>query len=236
MESIICIPSYWKNEQELPEGIRQSSDGYYVYEGSVLRHSKDAERHFELEFCGRDDRMYDAFRVAGLANGIMPESLSMIERHASVVYIKGAGGSMENAEALAQAAAAVLKAGGMGLKVETAGMAFTLDQWMGLLAIEPQTSLYRMYVIDSIMEQDGTVFSCGMHNLGLRDTIVSGEAFQEAVDLIKTFSYYQIVDKPAILDGETFSGFRISEEANPPYKDEGLFSNPFGVWRLSRIS
>lgn len=81
-----------------------------------------------------------------------------------------------------------------------------------------------MFVIESITTDDGTVFSCGMQNLGLKDTIVSGLQFQEAVDLIRIFGFYQVVDKPAIISGQTFSAtvdaprFRIIEEQNLPTK------------------
>jgi hypothetical protein len=90
--------------------------------------------------------------------------------------------------------------------------------------------------------EDGSVFSCGMHNLGYPDTIVSNEEFQYAVDLISIFGCYQLVEKPEIIAGQTFSKeagaprFRITNEMNPPYKDEELFTNPFGMWRLSRVS
>ena len=30
--------------------------------------------------------------------------------------------------------------------------------------------------------------------------------------------------------------YRITEELNPPYKDEELPGNPFGMWRLTRES
>ena len=81
---------------------------------------------------------------------------------------------------------------------------------------------------------------CGMHNLGLRDTIVSGEPTNEAIDLMNIFSYYQLIDKPTILAGQTFSPkvggtvYRITEELDPPYAGHELFGNPFGTWRLRR--
>jgi hypothetical protein len=100
--------------------------------------------------------------------------------------------------------------------------------------------LYELFVVDSITSEDGTVFSCGMHNLGLRDTIVSGEDFQDAADLIKIFGYYQLIDKPVIKENQTFQIdtespiFRITTELHPPYGEDGPFYNPYGVWRLTR--
>jgi len=98
-----------------------------------------------------------------------------------------------------------------------------------------------MFVLDSITENETeTVFSCGMHNLGLKDTIISGTTLEESLDMISIFSYYQIVDKPVIRHGQTFSKpadspiYQILEEASPPYSGMELFENPYGMWRLQR--
>ena len=97
-----------------------------------------------------------------------------------------------------------------------------------------------MFVIDSIVDEEGTVYSCGMQNLGYKDTIISGEEFQEAVKLIRIFSYYQIIDKPAINNKQTFSAsiespkYKITDEVNQPNKGDELFENPFGMWRLTK--
>ena len=77
-----------------------------------------------------------------------------------------------------------------------------------------------------------------MHNLGFKDTIVIEEEFQEAVNLIDIFSYYQILENPTIQSHQTFSTtrdgpvFEITDELNQPYKNHELFENPFGMWKL----
>ena len=97
-----------------------------------------------------------------------------------------------------------------------------------------------MFVIDSILAEDGTVFSCRMQNLGYKETIIPGEEFQHEASLISLFGYYQIIDNPSILSNQTFGSdsdapkYRITEELNPPYKDDKQFGNPKGMWRLTR--
>ncbi len=97
-----------------------------------------------------------------------------------------------------------------------------------------------MFVLDSISDGKGVTYSCGMHNLGLKDTIVYNEEFQGAVNLISIFSYYQIIDKPEIKNNQTFSAnaesavFMISDEKSQPNVGNELFENPFGMWRLER--
>lgn len=238
-DSVLCIPGHWKDDQEVKLALVQATNGEYIAAGSVMINAQK-ERHFTFEVCERDERMKQSFAIAGRVTGVTEGFLDEIDRHSSVVYISAPTGSLLEAEHIAFAGEAILKAGGIGIKVETAGKAFEKDSWFSLTNNFQEHNVYEMFVIDSLYEENGTTFSCGMQNLGLKDTIVSGLPFQEAGDLIRIFSYYQVADKPVILPDQTFtptpdlSLFRISEEHNPPYKGEELLGNPFGMWRLKK--
>jgi hypothetical protein len=58
---------------------------------------------------------------------------------------------------------------------------------------------------------------------------------------LSSFGYYQIVEKPTIHAGQTFSPYRdapvyrIHEESNQPNAGHDLFENPFGMWRFEKI-
>ncbi len=238
-DSILCIPGHWKDDQEVKQAIVQATGGEYIAAGGVLMNATN-KRHFTFEVCQQDERMKTSFAVAGRVTGVTEDFLEEIAKHNSVVYISVPTGSLQEAAHIAFAAEALLKAGGIGVKIETSGKAFDKEAWFGLTSNFQEHYAYEMFVIDSLVEEDGTVFSCGMQNLGLKDTIVSDLPFQEAADLIRIFSYFQIVDKPVIHSSQTFTPtidspiFRITEEDNPPYKDEEQLGNPFGVWRLTR--
>jgi hypothetical protein len=64
---------------------------------------------------------------------------------------------------------------------------------------------------------------------------------QDAVDLIRSFSYYQFMEEPVIENDQTFRMsldhpvVRITEEYNQPYIGHDTFENPFGMWRLTEI-
>jgi hypothetical protein len=239
--TIVCIPGEWNDRDEFNLGIIKSTNGKYIAAAGVLL-NVEANRHFMVEFCNPDPGMAESFAYAGKVTRITDESVNAIGKHRSVIYLSAPGGNLENAEHIARAATEILKAGGLGIKIETAGKAFAKEKWLELMNNFKETPLYPMFVIDSITMEDGTVFSCGMHNLGFRDTIVSGEEHQYGVDLISVFGCYQLIDKPKIISGQTFAldvdalRFRITEETDPPYKEEELFGNPFGMWRLSRVS
>lgn len=237
--TVICIPGKWKNWDEFILSIVNQTEGEYIAAGGFLINAKK-ERHFSIDFCEKDAKMRDAFKYAGMATGVSKLFLDEIDNHKHIIYLSGITGKLIDAEHLAYAAEAILKSGGIGIKIETTGKAFEKGFWYNLLQNFEESNLYEMFVLDSIIDEEGTVFSCGMHNLGYKDTIVSSEEFQEAVGLIRLFNYYQIVDKPTIEHRQTFTAtldspkYRIINESNQPNKGNELFENPFGMWRLSR--
>jgi hypothetical protein len=172
---------------------------------------------------------------------ISEDCLNKIEKHNFVIYISGVTGSLKEAENIAFAGTAVLKAGGAGIKIETAGKAFEKSKWLSLVKNFDESDLYQMFVASPIVDEKSDVFSCGMHNLGLKDTIIQGEELQRSIDLVPIFGYYQIFDKPGILHDQTFQPdlqspkYLITDEPNQPYKGNSLFENPYGMWRLTRI-
>ncbi len=184
--------------------------------------------------------MRNSFAAAGRFTLLSDHFLKEIEKHNLVVYLSAPTGSIKEAEYIAFAAEALLKAGGIGVKVETAGKAFEKEVWLNLTNNFQEHYTYEMFVIDALMLDELTSFSCGMQNLGLRDTIVSDISFPDAAELIRIFGYYQVVDKPVIRVNQTFTPtrdsptYKITEEESPPYKGEELLDNPFGVWRLTR--
>ena len=237
--TVLCIPGNWKNRSELVTAIAESNAGNYLFAGMVLMDLK-TKAGFELEIYERDNRMKEAFGFAGRVNQVTDNFLSKIDEHSLVLYLSGETGSFEKAFDLANAANALLNAGGTGVKVETTGKAFEKEQWMGLVAEEYPANLYALYVLDSISDGLGTTYSCGMHNLGLKDVIVYQEDFQEAVNLIAAFGYYQIMESPEINVNQTFGVaanspiFEIQEEHKQPNKGDDFFENPYGMWLLQR--
>jgi hypothetical protein len=235
----LCIPGLWKDIDEIKTSIFSSSSGEYMVVGDILLSVK-RERHYKIEIGGRDDRMVPAFKQLGKTTGISDSCLTQIERHQFIVYISGETGSLKEAENIAFAGAAVLKAGGSAISIDAAGKAFEKSKWLGLIKTFGEADLYQMFVTDSLTDKKGSVWSCGMQNLGLKDTIISGEEFQAAVDVLSIFGYFQIFDKPIIFPNQSFQAsglspvYKVTEEPNPPNKGSGNYENPYGMWRLTR--
>jgi hypothetical protein len=134
------------------------------------------------------------------------------------------------------AAAAVLDAGGLAVKVESTGLAHSKSDWLQFVQNRHLLSAYRAFVVFVNGEQD--VYSCGMHNLGYRDGIIDRAAAADPVELLRAFTFYQFSENPTLLQGETFSVteeapvYRLREETCTLYEEGSLFTNPFGMWRL----
>ena len=239
IESILCIPGLWKDRNEIITSIVKCNPDEYILVGMVLQNLK-TKKCFTVEVYERDKQLKEAFKYAGMVNRVTDEFLNQIGKHNLVVFLIGETGNFEDAKSIAEAGNAILNAGGLGIKVETAGKAFTKEHWNDLITNFEEINLYQLFVIDSINDGKGKTYSCGMHNIGLKDTVVYGEEFQTSVDLITIFSYYQIIDKPVIYSNQTFSSdkdspvFKIENEEDQPYEGDKLFWNPFGMWKLEK--
>lgn len=238
-KTVLCIPGNWKNRTEIVTAIAENNLNEFIFAGMILLNLKN-NVGFELEICERDDRLKESFKFAGMVNRISEEFLNKVDKHSSIIYLSAETGDLESVKSVADAGNAILKSGGIGIKVETTGKAFTSEHWTELLNNYEETNLYKMFVLDSISDGKGITYSCGMHNLGLKDSIVYNEEFQESVNLISSFCHYQLIEKPEIMNNQTFSIdaeapiFVISEEKNQPNKGDELFENPYGMWKLER--
>lgn len=185
-----------------------------------------------------DPALRVAFAAAG--QGRMAEAdLDAVDRHGTCAYLViEDGGSIDAATRLVRAAREVLLAGGLAVKVESAGVAHPAAGWLALGADPGPGDLVEAFVA-SVLTPAGGVRSCGMHNLGLPDvrTPPGGEP-----GLAQVFCTFQAMDRPVLADGQTFGlgpdapGYRLrlGEDGSAPPGD--LFHNPFGVWTLDPLS
>jgi hypothetical protein len=240
IEIILCIPGKWKDRSELVIALAAMNNDEYLFAGNVLMHIPSNE-FFEVEVREYDDRMRKAFEIAG-AGRLNEADLDEIGNHSFTVYIIGKGGDMESAAKMMKAGQAFLNAGGLGIKVETCGKAFSASAWNAFTNSDIELRYYMAFVILLISTEDNYIYSCGMHNVGLRDTICdyTGD-IKDIADLIEVFSVYQLAEKPAITEGQTFSPqidaavYRIIESECIFYEKEHRFHNPYGMYYLKGV-
>jgi hypothetical protein len=231
-ETVLCIPGPWADRSELIERIVRGSHGY-IFAGRILMNAQTSDT-CELQHEARDDRMLSAFLTAG-PHWRNTSEMASIKYHSSVVYLVGHGGSQKNVEALFLAARALLDAGGLGVKIESTGLAHSPAGWRTICDELHLFSAHRACVLYLTGPE---VYSCGMHNLGMKDAIVENFDGPDAVELVRTFTWYMYSEAPVIRSGQTFSVsatapvYRVLADPGIQYEDGSLFANPYGFWRL----
>ena len=231
-KSVLCIPGPWKDHNAFAEAVAET--GRYLCAGGMLI-DLQSQSAFNYTFESADKRMAQAFRAAGPQ--ITENLLKQIERHRSVLYLISFELNLAGANALMRAASAVLDAGGLAIKVETAGLAHTPAQWQEFCGTQAEHSAHQAFVV---YISGSTSYSCGMHNLGLFDVSVAAlnnEEANAAVELLRNFNWYQITEAPQLAAGMSFA----TQQSGPFYQlalaasrfvPTDPFCNAFGTWQL----
>jgi hypothetical protein len=234
-QTVIGIPGRWASRSEIVTSIAARSGGY-LFAGTVLK-KIGTDDGFTLEIYEHDPNLRGAFSIAGRGR-LTDEDLEAIGSHTFTLYLVAEGGSIDRAKTLLHAANALLKSGGLAVKVESTGTAHRADQWAEFcVAHDHPGTLLEAYV--TFVGSKGACYSCGMHNLGLPDAVVEAEIRPgDAADLLHIFLGYLLVEKPNFNDGETFSiaadapCYRLFHEDCKRFEAGDLFHNPFGVWKM----
>lgn len=229
---ILCIPGPWTSRSEFLRSVVEDSDGY-IFAGGVLMHI-ESQFACELELEEVNPKIPQAFKAAGAHWRDTPEMLA-INGHRSVVYLVGPGGSREAAELMILAAAGLIKAGGLGVKVESSGVAHAPDTW---LEFAKNLHLFSAHDALVVYVTGDETHTCGMHNFGLRDAITHGSDQAANVEALQVFTRYLFREAPVLRENHTFSvgqstpRFRLKGAPSVEYGAQSLFNNPFGAWRL----
>jgi hypothetical protein len=240
MQTVLCIPGPWANRTEFLKAIVHARKGDYLFAGGILA-QPSANTHFLLELQEADPALPAAFQRAGLFSAMSDEAVAAVANHHMVAYLAtqpDQPASHASARAIAQAAAALLDAGGLAVKVETAGKAFEAARWRELLAFEEAGPLWELFVAVAIKAADGASFTCGMHNLGLKDALVRNLPTADAIQLLRDFTYFGVAEQPELAVGHKFSRaadapvYQLAEVTAQPYADDPDFVNPYGMWEL----
>ena len=189
-----------------------------------------------MEVYEHDPNMRRAFEAAG-GGRISDEQLDRIQQHSHTLYLSSDGGSTDRARAIAVAGNTLLNCGGLGVKVESAGIAHAPQRWCELTELEPSIAMLHAFV--TYAGEKGSFYSCGMHNIGYRDTVVTGDiTAHDATDLLFGFNTYNALEQAIIAAGETFGlaadspRYRVHKLDCSEFTSDDLFHNPYGVYSL----
>lgn len=230
---ILCIPGVWENHQALLHALLINETGY-IYAGSIIK-SLTSEYYAEIEEYENDPNVSEIFRSFSL--GRFSESeLEKIEQHSMVVYVVCKGGSIELVQQALLLGQALLKAGGLAIKVETSGLTHLKNDWLSYNATNT-VDLFKSFI--PIISDDNLLYSCGMQQFGKPDACIN-QKVDQASYILNHFLLYLLIENPELLENQTFSAdeesdpLKLSLKASSDFFDvDSLYFNPFDVWVLT---
>ncbi|GAA0927977.1 hypothetical protein [Virgisporangium aurantiacum] len=201
-----------------------------------------------------DPRMAEAFEVS--ADLVVPsftdEDRAAVADHQSVAYILGPSAASYEGFAVTRrmlaVVAALLQNGGTAAKSESSGIAHGRDRWLHLASVAAAATdragqappLYAAFVRRPL--SSGLVYySCGLHLMGEADVEITAADDDRGLEWMDGLARYLLIDRGSarIRDGDTFglqadSPRRVlRHRACTRYRDDDLFYNPWGYWRLA---
>jgi len=235
---IVGVPGPWVDQDEVRSAIRSvNGPATFVAEDDRIIDARSGVS-LAFEVYPRDPRMEEAFAAAG-GGKLSKQEQRSIAKHRTTVYLIGENCSLAGARQVMVTAAHLLDVGGVGVKVESAGVAHAPDRFRYHARSGATLSAYRMFV--TLVGGGATEhhYSCGMHNLGLPDVSVVGSVpVDEAAGILTTFNHWNLLEHPRLKEETWFScgeGEPAFTASHRPfaYEEDDPLNNPLGRWHLS---
>lgn len=233
---LVAVVGDWANRSALGAALRQGETGFLLA-GKVIKRV-DGTDELPITIADADPNLAQAFHAESYASGLTPADLAAIQTHTRTVWI-GPVVSVPGATRALEYAGALVRAGGLGVRVASSGKVYAPSAWLRLSDMAGErTALYSAFVAIA-HDGDGYV-SCGMHNFGLADAIAPGDLTPErAGQLLNAFQLHVLADPGSVVDGGAFQEsdqtqrFQLLYEAGARRFPEGdPRHNPWGLWRL----
>lgn len=222
------IPGQWAHPKELiqrlPAGCRLTGESLILPDATQVAFG--AVR--------ADDQFAQIFH-SSCRQPLTEAERAAVDGYSVNVLLSGPGGSMAAARTMMQAAAAVVRAGGLGVFIDNSTLAHGAQQWLDLTEDGSAEALSFAFV--TLVGNREDVWTMGMHVLGLRDVVMKRADLEtDGFDIIDVIRYLCEADKP-VEDGHLLADlgglrFRASTEPAPEGLAGSPLHNPFGRLRL----
>ena len=215
--------------------------GGLLFAGMVIMDTSTSAKCTVEVYDGHDPQLRAAFEIAGRRR-IDAALLDEIDQHTQTMYLIGDAPSPQAADQMRRFAAGILAAGGLAVKVETAGIAWSGDDWNLVGDVAPRESLQSLFT--TYVGSEDLFYSCGMKNFGLPDVSVpTSIPANAAAQLMQVFNLYQLEEQPQLRSGHTFSAasdqsrFLLKHLAYVSgYVPDNPLNNPYGRWHLEPLA
>jgi hypothetical protein len=222
------IPGQWAHPGELmarlPTGCRATNDALTLPDGTAV----------EWGALRADNQFARIFR-SSCRHPATDDELATVDRYTVNVCLSGPGGSLENAQAMMRAAAAVVRAGGAGVFIDNSALAHGGQNWLEMTEDGSPDAVSFAFV--AIVRGRADVWTMGMHVLGLPDVVMKrADAEAGGLDVVEVIRYLARGEKP-VGDGHVFtdlsgSHFHARAQDGPAELMRSPMHNPFGRLKL----
>lgn len=231
VRTTLRIPGSWAHPGELidqlPPDCRLTPETLHLSDGT------------EIEFLPMPpDEQFAQIFTTSCRQPPTPEEMAIVNSYSVNVGLTGPGGSVDAAQTMMRAGAAILQAGGAGVFNDNSGLAHGRDLWLQMADDGSPDAL--SYAFVSIVGGEREVWTMGMHVLGLPEIVMSRSEIDADTETVVEVVRY-------ICSGEKSfgEGHIIADESGPRYQaaaaptDEQFagtpMHNPFGRLRLSSL-
>jgi hypothetical protein len=224
------IPGRWSHPRDLierlPDSCRVTPQALILPNGARI----------DLGFAPPDDQFPGIFRST-CRQPPTEKELAIADGYTVNVTLSGSGGSMEAAQTIMKAAAAMVRAGGAGVFIDNSVLAHGGELWLEMTEDGGIDALSFAFV--GIVRGDTEIWTIGMHVLGLRDIVLKRADFERGFDIVELIRYMVRGDKP-VEDGHIIADmngpwFRCFAEDGDPKIVGTPMHNPFGRLRLVEL-
>jgi len=228
VEIAFRIPGQWSHPRELierlPAGFRFTPGALVLPDGGRVG----------LDAMEADAQFAGIFR-SSCRQPATDDELAAVDGYTVNVLLSGPGGSIEAAQTMMQAGAAVVRAGGAGVFIDNCGLAHGARNWLEMTEDGGPDALSFAFV--AIVGGEGDVWTVGMHVLGLRDVVMKRADLESGeVDIVEVVRYLCRGEKP-VADGHLLADprgprFQVCEEECRKMPAGSPMHNPLGRLRL----
>lgn len=193
-EIAVRIPGTWSCpvslEKSLPRGYTLAPGWLQLPDGGRLQ-----------VFPHAPDKEFPGIFASACRGRFSASQQRKIRRYGVNLCLAGNGGSVEAAKRMMKGAAAVVRAGGMGVFVDNSGAAHVGGDWLHLTGDPDAGATFPAFVASYASSDE--LYSVGMHVLGLRDAILprTGDRETDAC-VLSSFLLYTICCDTAVADGD----------------------------------
>jgi hypothetical protein len=226
---LLAIPGNWSSAEGVSEQISLHSEGYTM--AGLLLLEDETGKAFTVEVVERDPALAEAM-IHASSGGFTPKIAKGLARHTHIVYLIVDVNDVSDIAAARRAANAILNAGGLGVMVETAGVAYSKDEWQE----SKEEDLALDYsLLTAITEEEDAYVSWGMKAFGHADVAVPATLeIEDAIHVVHSFNFHLISGGSMFGDGDSFTfedgkTFTVEMGEDERTSIDNLLHNPFGL-------